>query len=72
MSQGQIAMVVGVGGGLGAALGRRFAAAGMTEETAAGALLDPNAIAETYYQLHRQDRTAWTQELDLRPAVEKF
>lgn len=144
MSQDQIAMVVGVGGGLGAALGRRFAAAGMklalaargsgaiiftgataalrggagfinlavgkfglralaqsmarelgpsgvhiahavidgringpshagmTEEIAAGALLDPNAIAETYYQLHRQDRTAWTQELDLRPAVEKF
>ncbi len=46
--------------------------AGMTEEIAAGALLDPNAIAETYYQLHRQDRTAWTQELDLRSAVEKF
>ena len=41
-------------------------------DIAAGALLDPNAIAETYYQIHRQDRTAWTQELDLRPAVEKF
>ena len=46
--------------------------AGMTEEIAAGKLLDPKAIAETYYQLHIQDRTAWTQELDLRPAVEKF
>ena len=42
------------------------------EEIAAGKLLDPKAIAETYYQLHIQDRTAWTQELDLRPAVEKF
>ena len=41
-------------------------------DIAAGALLDPNAIAETYYQIHLQDRTAWTQELDLRPAVEKF
>jgi NAD(P)-dependent dehydrogenase (short-subunit alcohol dehydrogenase family) len=35
-------------------------------------LLAPEAIAETYWQLHRQDATAWTLELDLRPAVEKF
>ena len=35
-------------------------------------LLQPAAIAETYYQLHRQDRTAWTHELDLRPFSEKF
>jgi NAD(P)-dependent dehydrogenase (short-subunit alcohol dehydrogenase family) len=34
--------------------------------------LDPEAIAETYWQLHRQDPSAWTQELDLRPATEKF
>ncbi|MFP6730581.1 MAG: SDR family NAD(P)-dependent oxidoreductase [Alphaproteobacteria bacterium] len=46
--------------------------ADMAEEIAAGKLLDPNAIAETYYQIHLQDRSAWTQELDLRPAVEKF
>ena len=46
--------------------------ADMTEAIAAGKLLDPDAIAETYYQIHIQDRTAWTQELDLRPAVEKF
>jgi NAD(P)-dependent dehydrogenase (short-subunit alcohol dehydrogenase family) len=32
----------------------------------------PDAIAETYFQLHRQDRGAWTHELDLRPAGEKF
>ncbi len=36
------------------------------------ALLDPDAIAETYYQLHRQHRSAWTQEIDLRPWVETF
>ena len=36
------------------------------------ALLSPDAIAETYYQLHAQPRSAWTQELDLRPWVEKF
>jgi NAD(P)-dependent dehydrogenase (short-subunit alcohol dehydrogenase family) len=35
-------------------------------------MLSPAAIAETYWQLHSQDRTAWTLELDLRPAVESF
>jgi NAD(P)-dependent dehydrogenase (short-subunit alcohol dehydrogenase family) len=35
-------------------------------------LLSPDAIAETYWQLHSQDRTAWTLELDLRPSVESF
>jgi NAD(P)-dependent dehydrogenase (short-subunit alcohol dehydrogenase family) len=36
------------------------------------AMLDPEAIAESYFQLHSQHRSAWTQELDLRPWVEKF
>ena len=35
-------------------------------------LLPPDAIAESYHQLHLQPRGAWTQELDLRPWVEKF
>lgn len=35
-------------------------------------LLPPDAIAESYWQLHRQPRGAWTHELDLRPWVEKF
>jgi NAD(P)-dependent dehydrogenase (short-subunit alcohol dehydrogenase family) len=34
--------------------------------------LAPAAIAETYYQLHRQLRSAWTHEIDLRPARERF
>jgi NAD(P)-dependent dehydrogenase (short-subunit alcohol dehydrogenase family) len=34
--------------------------------------LSPDAIAEAYWQIHRQDPTTWTQEMDLRPAVEKF
>jgi hypothetical protein len=41
-------------------------------ENAPDALLDPNAIAEAYWQLHRQPRSAWTHELDLRPWSEKF
>lgn len=38
----------------------------------ASTMLAPDAIAETYWQLHQQHPTAWTQELDLRPAPEKF
>ncbi len=35
-------------------------------------ILAPDAIAENYWQLHRQHRSAWTHELDLRPWTEKF
>lgn len=35
-------------------------------------LLEPGAIADVYYQLHLQPRSAWTHELDLRPWVERF
>jgi len=35
-------------------------------------ILDPDAIAENYWQLHQQHRSAWTHELDLRPWLEKF
>lgn len=45
---------------------------GMAPEREAQTLLSPEAIAETYWQLYKQDATAWTLELDLRPAVEKF
>lgn len=34
--------------------------------------LDPADIAEAYYAVYRQPITAWTQEMDLRPAVERF
>jgi short-subunit dehydrogenase len=36
------------------------------------ALLDPDAIAQNYVMLHKQPRTAWTHELDLRPWTEKW
>jgi NAD(P)-dependent dehydrogenase (short-subunit alcohol dehydrogenase family) len=35
-------------------------------------LLDPNAIADAYLSLHRQPRSAWTWEIELRPWVENF
>jgi NAD(P)-dependent dehydrogenase (short-subunit alcohol dehydrogenase family) len=35
-------------------------------------LLSPDAIADSYWQLHRQHRSAWTHELDLRPYKESF
>jgi NAD(P)-dependent dehydrogenase (short-subunit alcohol dehydrogenase family) len=35
-------------------------------------ILEPDSIAETYWQLHRQPRNAWTHELDLRPWMESF
>lgn len=34
--------------------------------------LNADAIADSYWHLHQQRRSAWTQELDLRPFVEKF
>ena len=35
-------------------------------------ILDPDAIAEAYWQLHTQQRSAWTHELDLRLWLEAW
>jgi NAD(P)-dependent dehydrogenase (short-subunit alcohol dehydrogenase family) len=35
-------------------------------------IVDPEAIAETYWQLHLQPRNAWTHEMDLRPWIEPW
>jgi hypothetical protein len=35
-------------------------------------LLATDAIAEAYWQIHRQPRSAWTHEIDLRPFKEPF
>jgi NAD(P)-dependent dehydrogenase (short-subunit alcohol dehydrogenase family) len=35
-------------------------------------MLDPDAIAESYWSVLQQPRSAWTWEMELRPWVEKF
>ncbi|MGB3621206.1 MAG: SDR family NAD(P)-dependent oxidoreductase [Ketobacter sp.] len=37
-----------------------------------GGILNPQHIANQYWQLYRQPRDCWTHELDLRPWVETF
>jgi NAD(P)-dependent dehydrogenase (short-subunit alcohol dehydrogenase family) len=46
--------------------------ANLLEERGPDSLLEPSAIADAYLALHRQQRSAWTHELDLRPWTEKF
>ncbi|MEI7968793.1 MAG: SDR family NAD(P)-dependent oxidoreductase [Betaproteobacteria bacterium] len=41
-------------------------------EAGADGLLEIAAIAETFWQIHCQPRSAWTQEIDLRPYREQF
>ena len=36
------------------------------------ALLEPDDIAETYWQIHTQKRSVWAFDIDLRPWVENF
>lgn len=45
---------------------------GASELKEVDGLLDPDAIADNYWHLHEQPRTAWTYELDLRPYMESF
>jgi NAD(P)-dependent dehydrogenase (short-subunit alcohol dehydrogenase family) len=35
-------------------------------------MLDPEAITESYWQIHRQPRSAWSHEIDLRTFKETF
>lgn len=44
----------------------------LLEKRGEDGLLSVEAIALTYWQIHRQPRSAWTQEIDLRPFKEPF
>jgi NAD(P)-dependent dehydrogenase (short-subunit alcohol dehydrogenase family) len=41
-------------------------------DDAGDTMLDPDAIAETYFNVLVQPRSAWTWEVELRPWVERF
>ena len=45
---------------------------GRTERRRPDSMLDPDAIARTYLHVLRQERSAWTWEVELRPWVENF
>jgi len=44
----------------------------LTAERGEDGLLGIDAIADTYWTIHKQKRSAWTQEVDLRPFKEPF
>jgi NAD(P)-dependent dehydrogenase (short-subunit alcohol dehydrogenase family) len=44
----------------------------LVEARGSEGLLDPDAIAEIFWQIHCQPRSAWTHEVDLRPFKEPF
>jgi NAD(P)-dependent dehydrogenase (short-subunit alcohol dehydrogenase family) len=48
------------------------AAPGRDPRRPVDSLLQPKAIAEAYWQIHAQQRSAWTLEQDLRPYAERF
>ena len=54
----------------GAQVGRRMPQ--LKERLGQQGMLQPDDIAEAYWMLHRQPRSAWTLELDLRPDRETF
>ncbi|CAO2191795.1 unnamed protein product [Urochloa humidicola] len=43
---------------------RSSRAGGAGDQAAAGA--DPDAVAQSYWHIHAQDKSAWTQEMDIR------
>lgn len=65
-----VAHVIIDGGISGDRLLSRFPQA--VEQRGADGLLDIDAIAETYWQIHGQHRSAWAHEIDLRPFKESF
>ena len=58
---------INVDGGIDMLLLRKFRPDAQDED-----LLKPSAIADAFWYLAHQDRSAWTHELDVRPFNEKF
>ena len=45
---------------------------GRAEQVGPDGLLKVDAIVDNYWHLHRQQRSAWSHEIDLRPFKETF
>jgi len=45
---------------------------GIGQDEQGDSLLRPESIAETYYQVHMQHRSAWSHNVEVRPWAEKF
>jgi NAD(P)-dependent dehydrogenase (short-subunit alcohol dehydrogenase family) len=45
---------------------------GLAEQRGPDGMLNPDAIAQAYWDMHHQQRSAWTLELDVRPWSENF
>ena len=58
----------------GGILGERLLTArpGLAQERGPDGMLNIDAIAEAYWFMHHQQRSAWTLELDVRPWAERF
>ena len=65
--QGIHVAYVNVDGGIDMPLLRKYRPEAKDEE-----LLKPSAIADAFWYLAHQDRSVWSQELDVRPFTEKF
>jgi NAD(P)-dependent dehydrogenase (short-subunit alcohol dehydrogenase family) len=61
-----------IDGGIDTAFIQQIRAKDYDDLKANDGILNPDAIAEQYWALHRQPRSAWTHEMDLRPWSEKF
>ncbi len=61
-----------IDGGIDTEFIKQMRAADYDSLKAGEGLLNPDAIAEQYWQLHNQQRSAWTYEMDLRPWSEKW
>ena len=67
-----VAHVIIDGGVGGSRLGDVYKDRDVVAAASDGTMLAPDACAESFYQLHLQHPSAWTQEMELRPMKENW